>query len=122
MPRPRDVWIRVGASSPAGFFDMWPIMRISPSVLLSPGDLVGRESGPNLDEAWGVFHGTLSAVARAQLGTAPRFLLIRALLGRTANPEAPNEVNVSRPSDLLTARAAAAGRSTASFSGSAWRH
>ena len=31
------------------------------------------------------------------------------LLARTANPEAPNEVTVSQPSDVLTARAAATG-------------
>jgi putative ABC transport system permease protein len=31
------------------------------------------------------------------------------LLARTANPEAPNEVNVSQPSDVLAARAAATG-------------
>ena len=31
---------------------------------------------------------------------------VRALLGRTANPEAPNEVQVSRPSDALEAKAA----------------
>ena len=34
---------------------------------------------------------------------------VQELLGRTANPEAPNEVNVSQPSDVLTARAAASG-------------
>jgi hypothetical protein len=34
---------------------------------------------------------------------------VQALLAPTANPEAPNEVNVSKPSDALTARAAAAG-------------
>src|SRR5205085_2854930 len=33
---------------------------------------------------------------------------VQALLAPTANPEAPNEVNVSQPSDVLTARAAAA--------------
>jgi putative ABC transport system permease protein len=33
---------------------------------------------------------------------------VQALLAPTANPEAPNEVNVSKPSDVLTARAAAA--------------
>jgi putative ABC transport system permease protein len=43
---------------------------------------------------------------------------VQSLLAQTANPEAPNKVNVSQPSDVLTARAAAAGRSTASFSGS----
>ena len=34
---------------------------------------------------------------------------VQSLLARTANPEAPNEVNVSQPSDALAARAAAAG-------------
>jgi putative ABC transport system permease protein len=34
---------------------------------------------------------------------------VQELLARTANPEAPNEVNVSQPSDVLTARAAATG-------------
>jgi putative ABC transport system permease protein len=34
---------------------------------------------------------------------------VQALLAPTANPEAPNEVDVSQPSDVLTARAAAAG-------------
>jgi putative ABC transport system permease protein len=34
---------------------------------------------------------------------------VQELLGRTANPEAPNEVAVSHPSDVLTARAAATG-------------
>jgi putative ABC transport system permease protein len=40
---------------------------------------------------------------------------VQALLAQTANPEAPYEAAVSQPSDVLTARAAAAGRSTASF-------
>jgi putative ABC transport system permease protein len=47
---------------------------------------------------------------------------VQALLAQTANPEAPYEAAVSQPSDVLTARAAAAGRSTASFSGSEWWH
>jgi putative ABC transport system permease protein len=34
---------------------------------------------------------------------------VQELLARTANPEGPNEVNVSQPSDVLTARAAATG-------------
>ncbi|WP_283137546.1 ABC transporter permease [Rhizohabitans arisaemae] len=37
---------------------------------------------------------------------------VRAVLPRTVNPENPNEVNVSRPSDALAARAAAAGAFT----------
>jgi len=42
---------------------------------------------------------------------------VQSLLGRTANPEAPNEVNVSQPSDVLTARAAAAGAFNSLFLG-----
>ena len=42
---------------------------------------------------------------------------MQSLLGQTANPEAPNEVNVSQPSDVLTARAAAAGAFDSLFLG-----
>jgi putative ABC transport system permease protein len=42
---------------------------------------------------------------------------VQSLLARTANPEAPNAVNVSQPSDALTARAAAAGAFDSLFLG-----
>ncbi len=42
---------------------------------------------------------------------------VQALLAPTANPEAPDEVNVSQPSDALTARAAAAGAFDSLFLG-----
>jgi putative ABC transport system permease protein len=42
---------------------------------------------------------------------------VQALLAPTANPESPNEVNVSQPSDVLTARAAAAGAFDSLFLG-----
>jgi putative ABC transport system permease protein len=42
---------------------------------------------------------------------------VQSLLARTANPETPSEVNVSRPSDLLIARAAAAGALDSLFLG-----
>jgi len=42
---------------------------------------------------------------------------VQSLLARTANPEAPSEVNVSQPSDALTARAAAAGAFDSLFLG-----
>jgi putative ABC transport system permease protein len=42
---------------------------------------------------------------------------VQALLAPTANPEAPSEVNVSQPSDVLTARAAAAGAFDSLFLG-----
>jgi putative ABC transport system permease protein len=41
----------------------------------------------------------------------------QALLARTANPDAPSEVDVSQPSDALTARAAAAGAFDSLFLG-----
>lgn len=42
---------------------------------------------------------------------------VRAVLGRTANPERPNEAEVARPSDALEARAEAATAFTALFVG-----
>jgi len=42
---------------------------------------------------------------------------VQALLAPTANPEAPNEVGVSQPSDVLTARASAAGAFDSLFLG-----
>ena len=42
---------------------------------------------------------------------------VQSLLAPTANPEAPNEVSVSQPSDVLTARAAAAGAFDSLFLG-----
>jgi len=42
---------------------------------------------------------------------------VQAVLGATANPEAPNEVNVSQPSAALTARAAAQGALNSLFLG-----
>jgi len=42
---------------------------------------------------------------------------VQSLLARTANPEAPNEVAVSQPSDVLIARAAAAGAFDSLFLG-----
>jgi putative ABC transport system permease protein len=42
---------------------------------------------------------------------------VQSLLAQTANPEAPYEVNVSQPSDILTARAAAAGAFNSLFIG-----
>lgn len=46
-----------------------------------------------------------------------RVVDVAALLAPTANPEAPDEVSVSRPSDALAARVAVAGSSTTLFLG-----
>jgi putative ABC transport system permease protein len=65
------------------------------------------------------FLGYLSVVGGERKAGPPSTIYVRAatgheaavqsLLAQTANPEAPYEVNVSQPSDVLTARAAAAG-------------
>jgi putative ABC transport system permease protein len=71
--------------------------------------------------------GYVSMVRGAAKPGPPRSIYVRAatghetavqsLLARTANPEAPNEAAVSQPSDVLTARAAAAGAFNSLFLG-----
>ena len=71
--------------------------------------------------------GYVSLVQREQQAGPPSTILVRAdtdhvadvqsLLAPTANPQAPDEVNVSQPSDALTARAAAAGAFDSLFLG-----
>jgi putative ABC transport system permease protein len=71
--------------------------------------------------------GYVSMVGGAQTAGPPSSIYVRAatgheaavqsLLAQTANPEAPNEVDVSQPSDVLTARAAAAGAFDSLFLG-----
>ncbi len=71
--------------------------------------------------------GYVSLVQGEQMAGPPSSIYVRAatgheaavqsLLAQTANPEAPNEVNVSQPSDALTARAAAAGAFDSLFLG-----
>ncbi|MGH7759794.1 MAG: ABC transporter permease [Candidatus Dormibacteraceae bacterium] len=71
--------------------------------------------------------GYISLVGAEQKAGPPSTIYVRAatgheaavqsLLAQTANPEAPYEVNVSQPSDVLTARAAAAGAFNSLFLG-----
>jgi putative ABC transport system permease protein len=73
------------------------------------------------------FLGYLSMVNGDQQAGPPSTIYVRAatgheaavqsLLAQTANPEAPYEVDVSQPSDVLTARAAAAGAFDSLFLG-----
>jgi putative ABC transport system permease protein len=55
-----------------------------------------------------------SIYVRTSIG---REAAVQSLLAQTANPEAPSEVDVSQPSDVLTARAAAAGAFDSLFLG-----
>ena len=71
--------------------------------------------------------GYISLVGGEQQAGPPGTIYVRAatgheaavqeLLAATANPEAPSEMNVSQPSDVLTARAAAAGAFDSLFLG-----
>jgi putative ABC transport system permease protein len=73
------------------------------------------------------FLGYVSMVGGQQRAGPPTTIYLRAatdheaavqeLLARTANPAAPNEANVSQPSDALTARAAAKGAFNSLFLG-----
>jgi putative ABC transport system permease protein len=73
------------------------------------------------------FLGYLSMVGGEKKSGPPSTIYVRAatgheaavqsLLAQTANPEAPYEVDVSQPSDVLTARAAAAGAFDSLFLG-----
>jgi putative ABC transport system permease protein len=73
------------------------------------------------------FLGYLSIVGGEKKAGPPSMIYVRAatgheaavqsLLAQTANPEAPYEVKVSQPSDVLTARAAAAGAFDSLFLG-----
>jgi putative ABC transport system permease protein len=67
--------------------------------------LVGGEQEPGPPSSIYVRAGTDQVVA------------VQSVLAQTANPRAPNEVNVSQPSDALTARAAAAGAFDSLFLG-----
>jgi putative ABC transport system permease protein len=77
--------------------------------------------------AAGTFLGYLSMVRGQPRAGPPSTIYVRAatgheasvhsLLARTANPGAPSEVNVSQPSDALTARAAADGAFNSLFLG-----
>jgi putative ABC transport system permease protein len=74
-----------------------------------------------------IYLGYVSLVGGEEKAGPPSTIYVRAatgheaavqlLLAPTANPEAPYEVNVSQPSDVLTARAAAAGAFNSLFLG-----
>ena len=64
-----------------------------------------------------LFGTTRSASSIAVRAHDERVEEVRELLGRAANPEAPEEVGVTRPSDALAAKAAAQGAFTSLFLG-----
>jgi putative ABC transport system permease protein len=88
--------------------------------------ILGRVTlDPNLDSAALIgfpvakrlFGANRSATTIYVRAANDRVQQVRSLLGPTANPEHPEEVQVSRPSDILTARAAAKSAFTSLFLG-----
>lgn len=79
------------------------------------GILAPASLAPELDSAaligWPVAESKLGFDGRPTTvytrSADPQVEAVRSVLGATANPEAPNEVDVSRPSDALTAKQAA---------------
>src|SRR6516164_3830595 len=86
------------------WFAVIGIMRPVPlAPELDPQVLIGL---PAAERAFGVTNAATEVYVRAD---ATAVTSVRALLARSANPEHPEVVQVSRPSDALAARAAAQG-------------
>ena len=124
------------AAAQLGIDRVYPVRRIwlggqwfSVAGILKPSPL-----GPDIDDsaligypAAETYLGYVGMVRGAAKAGPPSSIYVRtatahvaavqSLLAQTANPEAPNEVNVSQPSDVLTARAAAAGAFDSLFLG-----
>lgn len=103
------------------WFNVVGILRPSPlAPEIDNSALVGYQAAK-------AYLGQIAVVRGAQETAAPTSIYVRAAIGhevdvqsvlaRTANPETPVEVDVSQPSDALTARAAAAGAFDSLFLG-----
>ncbi|MEV4641069.1 ABC transporter permease [Actinoplanes sp. NPDC049548] len=89
----------------------WVVVGVLDDVLLAPElDSSVLMGWPAADKYLG-FDGHPTTVYTRSVESQVE--AVRAVLGATANPSAPNEVNVSKPSDALTARRAAAATFTA---------
>jgi len=102
---------RLGIGSLAGL----PTVHVSGHDLAVIGVLREVPLAPNLDRSIligrtiaATLYGASDNPSVIYLRTVPSQIdAVRDVIPTTANPEAPNEVNVSRPSDALAARAAA---------------
>jgi putative ABC transport system permease protein len=125
-----------GAAAQLGIDRVYPDERIwlggqwfNVAGILQPSPLVPEIDGSALIgyPAAQTYLGYVSIVDGEQKAGPPSSIYVRAatgheaavqsVLAQTANPEAPNEVNVSQPSDVLTVRAAAAGAFNSLFLG-----
>jgi putative ABC transport system permease protein len=90
-----QIWLGGGWFTVIGILEPVPL-----APKLDTGALVGWEAGQRYLD----FDGDISTLyVRTDPGAVEA---VRAVLARTANPQAPNEVDVSRPSDALAAEAA----------------
>lgn len=116
---------RVGLGARVWLGGMWfdVVGILGPSPLAPDVDnsaIVGYEAAQTYLGHTSISHGTreigspTSIYVRTATGHEAE---VQERLARTANPEAPVEVNVSKPSDALTARAAAAGAFDSLFLG-----
>ena len=109
------------AAQRMGFDRIWPGMRIwvghhwfyvvgilNPAVLASEIDVEVLVGFPAAEKYLG-FDGHPSQVYIRTVDTQAATTSVDNLLGAQANPSNPSEVDVSQPSDVLTARAATAG-------------
>jgi putative ABC transport system permease protein len=87
---------------------------LEPIALASSADSSALIGFPAAEELLGADASASTIYVRAD---SERVEEVRALLGRTANPARPEEVDVSRPSDALEARAAAKTAFTSLFLG-----
>ena len=109
--RARARWRRSGSASVD--LDEGPVVTIGGVQFAVIGILDALPLHPDLDrsvfignEAAERFLGAEVIPTRIYLRADPdQFEAVRSVLGRTVNPTAPNEVDVSRPSDALEARA-----------------
>ena len=83
-----------------------------------PDRLPGRPDGTSATSAWSSGEQKAGPPSSIYVRAATDHVAeVQSLLAPTANPQAPDEVNVSQPSDALTARAAAAGAFDSLFLG-----
>jgi putative ABC transport system permease protein len=111
----RRVWLGDQWFDVAGILQPSPLARdVDTSVLI--GYPAARRYLGYVALAGGEQHAGPASSIYVRTATG-REAAVQSLLARTANPRAPNEVNVSQPSDVLTARAAAAGAFDSLFLG-----
>ena len=95
---------RIFVTTQQGTLWLYVVGILQPAILAPEIDNSVLVGFPAAEKYFGFDGHPTTIYVRAQPN---RVVAVQGLLGATANPEAPNEVNVSQPSAALTARAAA---------------